>query len=79
MSPGRPAISTDNLSMDPNYMTLGICYGAVCIATLIPVGYAFWRYLENVDPEPMVDDEDVVEEVHLQDVKKDLPIVDDKV
>lgn len=58
--------------MSPNYLTLGICYGAVAILSLIPLGYAFWRYLENVDPEPTgaVDDVESVQEV------KDVPVVE---
>lgn len=54
--------------MSPNYLTLGICYGAVAILSLVPLGYAFWKYLENVDPEPTAVTEDV--DSDIQEIKE---------
>lgn len=53
--------------MSPNYLTLGICYGAVAIASLLPLGYAFWKYLENVDPEPTAVTDEV--DSDIQEIK----------
>ncbi|OCF30948.1 hypothetical protein I316_07354 [Kwoniella heveanensis BCC8398] len=31
----------------PNYLTIGIVYGSLAIVCLIPMGYAFWKYIPN--------------------------------
>lgn len=59
--------------MSPNYLTLGICYGAVAILSLIPLGYAFWRFLENVDPEPTAVADDIESDLNED---KDVPVTD---
>lgn len=28
-------------------MTMAICYGAVAAVSLVPLGYAFWKYLDD--------------------------------
>ncbi|WVW85896.1 hypothetical protein I302_107934 [Kwoniella bestiolae CBS 10118] len=31
----------------PNYLTIGVIYGALAIVCLLPMGYAFWKYIPN--------------------------------
>lgn len=40
--------------------TIGICYGVAAVASLAPLGYAFWKYLDDgtgVPAEPETPDE----------------------
>ncbi len=30
-----------------NMMTIAICYGVAAVLSLIPLGYAFWKYLDD--------------------------------